>query len=276
MLDDFESLYKAIVSSPRFVVRPSGRRVLVLAPHPDDEVIGCGGTLCKHVQAGDQVTVVYITDGSRGGPDGRADETLPLVRRVEAEEGLSALGIRDHWFLGLPDQNLKADAEACAALSDILRRVEPDLIYLPHLYDRHCDHVATNLLLAAVLASSEQLPEMIAGYEVWGAVRPTLLVNVTDQMATKQRAIRAHRSQIKLYDYPTLIDVLGRYRVAVHHPTQDTFRVVVEERRIQKRAGMPCTIPWTHLEAFRALTPAQYLSEVESVVRHARAHYMCG
>src|SRR5262245_2441565 len=58
----------AAFRQPRLCTEPGGQRVLVLAPHPDDEVIGCGGTLYKHTRAGHAVTVVYMTDGRKGDP----------------------------------------------------------------------------------------------------------------------------------------------------------------------------------------------------------------
>ncbi|MCK9232707.1 MAG: PIG-L family deacetylase, partial [Syntrophales bacterium] len=100
------------------------RRILVAAPHPDDEWIGCGGSLLKHIRRGNPVTVVYMTSGEAGGL-GRTREALAAVREAEAREAAAFAGITDLIFLGNPDGYLAYDRSNLVGLVEIVRRIRP-------------------------------------------------------------------------------------------------------------------------------------------------------
>ena len=87
--------------------------VLVIAPHPDDESIGCGGSICLHRRRGDAVRVVFLTSCERG-IDGIPPETARSVRKVEAAQALGVLGVERMDFLRLPDLSLSAAVERAA------------------------------------------------------------------------------------------------------------------------------------------------------------------
>src|SRR5262249_16895247 len=96
------------------------RRLLVVAPHPDDEVWGCGGLLALHVARGGQVRVLVLTDGASGsGPE------LAARRERESRAAGAELGVADHVFLGLADGNLGASTELVQRLRDELERFAP-------------------------------------------------------------------------------------------------------------------------------------------------------
>lgn len=198
---------------PTLLDRPPGQRVLVLAPHPDDETIGCGGTLLKHVAAGDPVTCVYLTDGSRGNPDCPDSIQVARTRRREAEAAARVLGLNDLVFLGGADGALTASSELVAALRATLDKRQPDLVYVPFFLDPHPDHRAASDLLAAVVATGDFRFRCCA-YETWSPLLPNVLVNVSTQMETKLRAIGQYRSQVARGDYAGLTRGLNRYRTA--------------------------------------------------------------
>jgi LmbE family N-acetylglucosaminyl deacetylase len=145
-------------------------RVLLLAPHPDDESIATGGLLQVGLTAGAAVRVMYATDGDRNpwaqlAAEGRwpsddaARARWGALRREEARRALALLGVRtpDITWLGLPDQRLTdmlhaGDARLMDALAQALREWRPTLIVAPVLYDRHPDHSAIAVMLAFVLA----------------------------------------------------------------------------------------------------------------------------
>ena len=114
---------------PTLIEKPEANRVLVLAPHPDDDVIGCGGTLCKHVQADDEVMVAYMTDGSRGTIDLR--ESVNLVAKRNGEAQKAAAG--DYSLFKKREQaNCHDIAEIIAFLcSDAGRFVSQSFLRLP-------------------------------------------------------------------------------------------------------------------------------------------------
>src|SRR5204863_4715234 len=114
--------------------------VLVLAPHPDDEAIACGGALCLHADKGDRVTVVFLTSGELGLKDLGRDE-VRQIREAEARAAAEILGVRDLAFLRCTDSQVGAElSNATALLQPILERERPQLIYLPHAQEWHPDH----------------------------------------------------------------------------------------------------------------------------------------
>jgi len=200
-------------SAPVLIPRARAERVAVLAPHPDDDVIGCGGTLCKHTRAGDSVTVIYLTDGARGldhaGPPSR---TTARTRRGEAEAAAGLLGIRDLVFLDLEDGRLAADARTVTLLHRALERASPQAVFLPFLLDGHRDHRAANRVFAAAATRCTGLRMDVYAYEVWSPLPANRLVDITPVADTKERAIRLHASQMGQVDYATATLGLNRFR----------------------------------------------------------------
>lgn len=195
---------------PRLVKKPKGRKVVVLAPHMDDEIIGCGGTLRKHVESGDRVSVIYMTSGTRGTRDFAASAALSETRKAEVAESNRILGVPNAYFLDLDDgtdEDWSAEKERLAAL---LKQLAPDLIYLPPYYDLHADHRKTNHLFK--LAAEHPFSGHVCVYEVWTPVNPNLLVNITAQMERKMQAIAACKSQLESVSYDAMITGLNTYR----------------------------------------------------------------
>src|SRR5713101_5924579 len=104
--------------------------VLVIAPHPDDESIGCGGTICLHADRGDRVAGVFLTSGEQG-LQSLPKEKAQHIREREAEKAAGILGIVSLSFMRRPDGHLgECIEQAAAAIAPILAREEPSLIYL--------------------------------------------------------------------------------------------------------------------------------------------------
>jgi LmbE family N-acetylglucosaminyl deacetylase len=210
---------------PDLVELPPGRDILVLAPHFDDEAIGPGGTLAKHAQAGHRVTVVFMTDGRRGGPTSYGEPLPPtertspqdavmLARKAEAAEAVRILGISAAHHLDAPDEGLAPTREIVGRLEGILKAVRPDLVYLPFITDRMPDHVATNAIL--VEASDETMTFQVCGYEVWNPLYANIMVNIEATFSQKCDAIRAHASQMRFNNYVACAAGLNAYRAMCH------------------------------------------------------------
>ena len=198
---------------PTLIERPEANRVLVLAPHPDDDVIGCGGTLCKHVQAEDEVMVAYMTDGSRGSIDLRESLNLVAKRKDEAQKAAAVLGIEKLKFLGFQDQKLEYYIAECAAvIADILLDYGPDLVYSPFPLDYNPDHVAAARIAVRAFESVDYTCSVFA-YEIAPPILPNRIVNITKQVELKRKALMCHKSQTAQNDYVSvMIEGLGRYR----------------------------------------------------------------
>jgi LmbE family N-acetylglucosaminyl deacetylase len=189
--------------------------VLVVAPHPDDESIGCGGVICLHRLRGAPVGVAVLTSGEKGLP-GLAEDAARSIREAEAEQAGQVLGVDQITFLRLADGEVAAQLEAGTRLfTRLLQSTRPDLIYLPHPQESHLDHRAALPLVRAALASCSdfiRLPRLRA-YEVWTPLeRWGPREDITPVMARKLRAVRCYPSQLRIVRYDQAVRGLNRYR----------------------------------------------------------------
>jgi LmbE family N-acetylglucosaminyl deacetylase len=187
--------------------QPSGERIVVLAPHMDDEVIGCGGTIARHVAKGSAVTVIFLTDGRLGGAasglPARGTERsagIASTRKDEARRALGELGISNAVFLDAKDGELGATLELGEALRDALVAARPEIVYLPFFLEEHPDHRAASALLSAAVHGSS-LNFRCHGYEVWTPLFPNCFVRIDDTIEAKRRALTHYQSQLAEADY---------------------------------------------------------------------------
>lgn len=191
------------------VWEPGAEKVLVLAPHMDDETIGCGGTLVLHAQRGAQITVMFLTDGCNGSSDinalygedrQRRQQELIEIRTTEARAALHRLGANRMICLDAEDGALGQCSWAAEKLREVLLKLQPELVYVPFYLEEHPDHrAASRVLLDAVAGTSLQFQCM--GYEVWTPLFPNCLVRIDASMETKKQALREYRSQLHQCDY---------------------------------------------------------------------------
>jgi LmbE family N-acetylglucosaminyl deacetylase len=184
--------------------------VLVLAPHPDDETVGPGGALVKHVDAGNRIRVLFLTDGAAAC---RRSRNLPKTRRLEAVQAAGVLGIAPGalQFWNEPDGQLRVRRDLVERLAAELVDFKPDVIYTPFFLDDHRDHCTTAYLLAAALRTVSISTEVWC-YEVWAPLLPNRLLNISHEMPTKLVAIQAHRSQIDQYRLDDRMERLAAMR----------------------------------------------------------------
>jgi N-acetylglucosamine malate deacetylase 1 len=196
-------------------IRPviPAKKVLVLAPHMDDEIIGCGGTLIKYAKEGIPVSVVYITKGNKDIFNKKSPDELYKIRVDEAEKSAKIVGITNLFYLNNDDGSDENWQDDPTGLTNILERLRPDLIFLPYYADSHIDHVKTNVLLYRCM--SEGFHANIAGYEVWSPIFwPTDIINISQEMDSKLTAIREHKSQLSYLRYDTMCQGINQYRSA--------------------------------------------------------------
>ena len=198
-------------------------RVLVIAPHPDDDAIGCGGSIVQHIRRGDMVHVVYVTSGEHGSPVYEPSE-LATIREGEAGKCALILGAQQTTFLRQPDGNVGYSIELVNHFIQLIRTEKPDALYLPHSADGHKDHQQTFQIVmeAAGRAQGNSFPEWggkawnietILGYEVWTPLTHFQYVNdITDVIEIKLNALREHRSQLANVQYDEAVRSLNRFR----------------------------------------------------------------
>ncbi|MGE3175729.1 MAG: PIG-L deacetylase family protein [Planctomycetota bacterium] len=204
---------------PRRLDRPPAGPVLAFAPHPDDEIAGPGGALCLHRRAGDPVRVVVATDGIAGDPDRRFDRaTYTDVRRDESRRGLAVLGVHDVEFWGFPDSCQLSTNDLQLGLQHAtasLQAARPRTVYLPWANEGHPDHHALHHVVLRAL-DAVGFDGLALGYEVWNAMLPDVVLDVTEVMAQKEAAMRTYESQTAYVQYDHCVRGLNAYRSLVH------------------------------------------------------------
>ncbi len=195
---------------------PAAGPVLCFAPHPDDEILGPGGTLARHAQQGDLVHVVVATDGIAGDPDGHFDSTTyPERRREESRAAARELGLQAPVFWGLPDscEVMETDKVRLVGLVvDVLRDVDPTTVYLPWRGDNNPDHLTLHEVVVRGLRELKFVGEAW-GYEVWAPnPAPDLVVDITELQPLKRRALACFETQHAYGDLDHPVFGMNAYR----------------------------------------------------------------
>jgi bacillithiol biosynthesis deacetylase BshB1 len=177
----------------------SGVDLLVFGPHPDDLEIGAGGTIARHVAAGQRVGLCDLTGGEMGS-NGSISERI-----AEAEAARSALGALWRENLRWPDRRFGKDPSHLDHATAFIRRHRPRVVAVPYGTDRHPDHVIASALLTEAVFnaglrrySSEGEAwkvEWLCYYFINDAAPPSFVVDVTDHYEQKRRALDCHASQ---------------------------------------------------------------------------------
>jgi LmbE family N-acetylglucosaminyl deacetylase/glycosyltransferase involved in cell wall biosynthesis len=200
----------------------AGERILALAAHPDDEVLGAGGILALAARRGSAVRVWIATDGQmqEGAGEGRTG-AYGERRREEARRAAAVLGLEPPVFGGLSDRSLGSSGEELAnAVEAQLALFEPDLVLCPSPAEIHPDHRALSEALYRKVASSR--PEdpdhdryrflRLGFYEISQPFLPNVLVDIASVSERKDEALRAYTSQQSVRDYAGALKGLNEYR----------------------------------------------------------------
>jgi LmbE family N-acetylglucosaminyl deacetylase len=180
------------------------QRVLVVAPHPDDEVIATGGTLGLHGLAGSTTQTAFVTMD----PPLASGE---FVRKREATAAGELLGY-ERRFLDYPDGCVSLHEAAVARdLAAIVREFRPDVVFCPFPGDHHRDHQATAASTSSALSDARWDGEVWC-YEVWSSLWPNVGVDISTVTAAKRAAIDAYASQTQVTPYSEAALALNRYR----------------------------------------------------------------
>jgi LmbE family N-acetylglucosaminyl deacetylase/glycosyltransferase involved in cell wall biosynthesis len=203
--------------------RLDGSPLLALAPHPDDEIFGCGGALAQAAAADVEIHVVIVTDGAAQGE--------AATRRAESLEAAKRLGLPEPSLWGLADRSLaRDDDDLRERLHTLLLEVKPKVILVPSPAELHPDHRALALavyrLLQRALPGSElhqavQSVRLVA-YEVSAVLRPNLLIDVTQEWDMVVSAAKAFESQLQ------------------HQPYLEVLKAIASTRRLT----LPAPVKW--------------------------------
>ena len=189
---------------------PEARRVLVFAPHPDDEIFGCGGALSLLRQSGADISVHILTDGALGGV-GEAT-TLTKVRADESRSAAALLGLSPPHFWGLPDRGLHYGETLILRLIERIKLTDADLVFLPAVSEIHPDHQALSLCGIEALRRLGG-KRRVAFYEINAPLAViNLLVDITEIEDQKLQAMNCFTSQLAEQPYASRVRGLNCFR----------------------------------------------------------------
>jgi LmbE family N-acetylglucosaminyl deacetylase len=216
------------------------KNILILAPHPDDEVLGCGATIKKLSEEGNQVFVLVASRGSKR----LYDQTKVEAVRKEALEAHVLLGVTKTFFLDFPAPELDTVplADISREISKVISDFQINVLYLPHRGDIHNDHrVVFNAGLVAARPVGNCSVTEIYAYETlseteWAApfgddaFIPTCFVNVESTLEAKMEAMQCFKSQLKVFPNSRsleTIEALAKFRGAtVGFKAAEAFMVI--------------------------------------------------
>ncbi|MDD2620252.1 MAG: PIG-L family deacetylase [Syntrophomonadaceae bacterium] len=198
-------------------------QIIVFAPHPDDDLIGCGGTMARHLQQGHKVSVVYMSSGDAGSLK-HGKRKMTQIREEEAQNAADLLGISDLHFFRNPDGYIEFNRDNIIKLVSLIRDIKPDSVYIPHHLDAVRDHVITHELVVEACRRAagpwfqecEGTPwsvDNILAYEVGTPLQAISCVeNISQFIQVKLDALQLHRSQIEAIRYDEAVKALNRFR----------------------------------------------------------------
>ena len=173
--------------------------VLVFAPHPDDDVIGAGGSAALHAAQGDPVRVVVVFDGRAGDVSGGAEPDYTLRRQGECLAGGAHLGLTDYEFWGYPEGHEPGPAEretAEARIAALVHEFRPATVYAPWIGEHHLDHHVLARTVRRGLARADY-SGLAWGYEVWSPLVASRIVDISAVREAKRAALAEHTSQLE-------------------------------------------------------------------------------
>jgi len=188
----------------------------VIAAHPDDELLGCGGTVARHTAAGARVTSVIVCEGEslRYGPAG-------VGQRSHVERAADVLGVQDVRMLAFPDQRLDTYTltDVIGCLEQIVKDVQPQVVYGQFGGDVNRDHQLVFQALLVATRPTESFIETVYAFDTassteWAYPRtfvPDTWIDIGDTLDTKIRAMACYESELREYPHPRSLEAL-KYR----------------------------------------------------------------
>ena len=207
--------------------------ILVISPHPDDESIGVGGTIRKHVTEGDTVDIIFLTSGEKGGHGKSEDETMS-IREKEARKAAKILEVNSVEFWRQPDGKCEANISNIDRMAAKLRSFLPATIYVTHEGEQHPDHrAAAEIVKQATIVLQKSKRPVVYMYEVWTPLSTIdHIVDISKYVAIKRKAIKAHKSQCDVLKFHVSALALNRYRGEMHSWPGGDYAEVFKEMKL--------------------------------------------
>lgn len=208
------------------------KNILYLAPHPDDEIIGCGGSLLRHKQCSQKITGCYITDGRWGiNKEIKEPLTMSKLRLAELQMVGKYLQVSQVITWRLEDLCLEESTHLTQKMTELIEEEKPDLIYAPSIFESHPDHYYTAKILIQVLYNlmkkgNSWFTEIaeeghIHFYSVWSGNINNLFVDITEVWKEKQQMLNFYQSQLS-FNIIELAELRGKLH-AIMSPKRNSI-----------------------------------------------------
>lgn len=199
-------------------------KVLVFAPHPDDEVLGCGGVMAKHAAEGDEVYVCIATCGHPPvfNDDLMKEKGWPHSLYPEIQKAHSLLCVKDTFYLDCPAADMESMKryDLNGKIISLIQEVKPDIVYMPHFGDMQKDHtLLTEAIMVAVRPKYQHKVWKVYAYETlseteWNIPHasncfiPNVFIEIKDYLGIKLKAMECYGSQLRTFPDPRSIEGL--------------------------------------------------------------------
>ena len=218
----------------------TNKKFLIVVAHPDDEVLGMGGTIFKHVNNGEEVNSLILGEGETS----RKEKGNVEKRKEQAKKAAKVLGIKNVFFEDLPDNKFDSVPllEITQKIEAIINKVRPNIVYTHHAYDLNIDH---RLTFKAVLTACRPQPNFyvkkISSFEVLSSTEwqlknsnnlfcPNEYVNITESIDKKLEALKCYKDEIRELPHPRSLEgvkILSQYRgIEVGCPHAEAFKII--------------------------------------------------
>lgn len=192
-------------------------KVLIFAPHPDDELIGCGGAILNHLSKNDEVSIVFVSSG---------DSESKAIREEEAKKIYEKTSVKCY-FMKEKDRFIEYNERTLKKIIEIIRRIQPETIYFPHENEEDHDHKEVyELVNEACWMANENIMlnlgktthiKTVFNYEVWTPIKkPNYYLDISDYINKKICLLKRYSSQIKFKRYDLAAKGLSQYRGNMH------------------------------------------------------------
>lgn len=227
----------------------NNKSVLIVAAHPDDEVIGCGGTAAIHARNGDIVHVLIVAEGATSRSDDRENIDLAATLSELKKAGRTAaeiLGLQSPMFLSLPDNRLDNIAllEITQKIETVIAEIAPKIVYTHHGGDLNIDHRTVHqAVITACRPQPDGAIQKVLTFETvssteWATpatgteFRPNVFVDISPVLDAKHRALKAYKMEMRSFPHARSIeniDALAKFRGAsVGVTSAESFMLVRE------------------------------------------------
>ncbi len=203
--------------------------ILVVVAHPDDEVLGCGGTIAKHILNGDTVNLIVMSDGESSRTNIKNIKKKINLRIKSLEKSSQILGINKIFKFNFPDNKFDSLPllDIIQKIEPLIKKIKPDIIYTHYINDLNIDHRIVAMSINTICRPSfiKKMPKKIFSFEVLSSTElnfmnnnqfnPNYFVDISKTFKLKIKAIKQYKSEIR--DFPNGrslkgIEVLSNYR----------------------------------------------------------------